>query len=343
MPHLNQPIFNLLQDLSISVIVPTYRRPKDLAVCLEALSQQTRPADEILVIVRDSDVETSQWLATYHGVQSSINMVKVTNPGVVAALNAGLDVAQGDIMAITDDDAAPRPEWLARIEAHFLADKSVGGVGGKDWKYQGTEVIRENRAVVGRVQWFGRIIGNHNFGFGQPREVEFLKGVNMSYRRQAIADLRFDERLRGTGAQVHNDLAFSLKVKQSGWKLIYDPLVEVDHYHSQRFDEDQRHQFNYLAMVNKVHNETLTLLNYLPPLGRLAFLIWGILIGTRDHWGLAQCLRFLPSQGNLAIQTWFASAQGQYQGWKTWKASLPPTPAPIGAKENIGLLPGEIE
>jgi hypothetical protein len=45
------------------------------------------------------------------------------------------------------------------------------------------------------------LIGNHHLGVGEPREVDVLKGVNMSYRRTAIADIHFDERMRGTGAQ----------------------------------------------------------------------------------------------------------------------------------------------
>jgi len=95
------------------------------------------------------------------------------------------------------------------------------------------------------VHWFGRVIGNHHLGVGEPRET-CCKGVNMNYRRAAIANLRFDQRLWGPGAQAHNDMAFSLAVRR-GWKLIYDPRVAVDHYPAQRFDEDQRNKFNQIA------------------------------------------------------------------------------------------------
>lgn len=141
----------------------------------------------------------------------------------------------------------------------------------------------------------------------------------MSYRRSAIADLRFDERLRGKGAEVHNDLAFSLTLTRLGWKLLYDPLVEVDHYHAQRLDKGQRSNFNYVATIERVHNQTLILLEYLPPARRAAFLLWGIALGARDHRGFIQCLRFLPSEGTLAVQNLLASLQGRWQGWQTWR------------------------
>jgi len=305
----------------ISVLIPTYRRPKDLARCLEALKKQTRLADEVLVVVRNTDAETWTLLKTFHPDYLPVRPVIVEIPGQVAALNAGLDAAQGDIIAITDDDAAPHPEWLARIEAHFLYDNRIGGVGGRDWVYNGSQLDDRVRQMVGQVQWFGRVIGNHHLGAGEPRGVDVLKGANMSYRRTAISQKRFDQRLRGTGSQINNDMAFSLALKREGWKLIYDPLVAVDHYPAQRFDEDQRHQFNHLAFANRIHNETLALLEYLPPLQRTGFLIWAVWVGTRGSPGFLQCLRFLPQEGTLAGQKWLASLQGRWQGWQTWRQS----------------------
>lgn len=240
-------------------------------------------------------------------------------PGVVAALNAGLAAVEGDIISITDDDAAPHPDWLEKINAHFLSDSCIGGVGGRDWIHQGDKLLDDSRQIVGKLQWFGRVIGNHHLGVGEPREVDVLKGVNMSFRQQAIRQLRFDERMRGTGAQVHFEMAFTLALKRAGWKLIYDPQVAVDHYPAQRFDEDQRNNFNEIAFINLVHNETLVLLEHLPPLRRVVFLLWAILIGTRDCLGLIQWLRFLPSQGQLASKKWLASLRGRWQGWQTYQ------------------------
>jgi hypothetical protein len=141
----------------------------------------------------------------------------------------------------------------------------------------------------------------------------------MSFRQSAIANLRFDNRLRGTGAQPHNDMAFSLAVRRAGWKLIYDPKVAINHYPAQRFDEDQRYQFNDIALINAVHNETLILLENLSPVQRIVFLVWAILVGTRGTLGFVQWLRFLPSEGALAGQKLFASLRGRWQGWQTWQ------------------------
>ena len=306
--------------LKITVLVPSYHRPDDLRRCLQALTQQARSPDEVVVVVRDSDTETQAVVKDFPQESLPLRWVAVAMPGQVAALNTGLEAAQGDIIAITDDDAAPRPQWLERIEAHFAADERVGGVGGRDWLYLGgTDLEEGESAVVGRVQWFGRVVGRHNLGVGEPRDVEVLKGANMSYRKTAIAHQRFDSRLLGSGAQVHNDLAFSLAVKRAGWRLIYDPAADIDHYQAKRFDEDQRDQFNAIAFFNAVHNETVALLDYLPPLRRLVFLMWAVLVGTRKAFGIAQWCRFLPKEGSFAGQKWWLSMQGRWQGLQTWR------------------------
>ncbi|MDX2257053.1 MAG: glycosyltransferase [Pseudanabaenaceae cyanobacterium bins.39] len=309
--------------MKITVVVPTYQRPQDLARCLRALQQQTRPVDELWITVRDTDQQTWDFLQNLppdlQDQRLPIQTLCVKEVGVVAAMNLGLKAMTGDIVAFTDDDAAPHPDWLARIEAYYLADPQIGGVGGRDRVYHGDRLLTGEREVVGKLQWWGKLVGNHHIGVGTGREVDVLKGVNMSFRKAAIADLYFDRRMRGTGAQVHFEVIFSLTLRQRGWKLIYDPQILVDHYPAQRFDEDQRNAFNPQASLNAVHNETLALLENLPPLRRTVFWLWAIAVGTSESRGIVQALRYLPKEKSLAFQKLWLSWQGRWQGWQTWQ------------------------
>jgi cellulose synthase/poly-beta-1,6-N-acetylglucosamine synthase-like glycosyltransferase len=223
----------------------------------------------------------------------------------------------GDIICITDDDAAPRPDWLQRIEQHFENDPSLGGVGGRDFVHNGSGDSHRSVNVVGTLQWFGRAVGNHHLGAGDAREVYFLKGANMSYRRSALNGLLFDQRLRGEGAQVCNDMAFSLTLRQHGWKLLYDPDVSVDHYPAPRFDSIGRGGFHPLGAEISAYNQYWALATGMAPGRRrdiaCAFqilvgsrslpgylhLLYGTLCGdetVRDRWGVAQKGRDLARQ-----------------------------------------------
>ena len=277
--------------MKITVIVPTYRRPTDLCRCLAALQGQERPADQVLVTVREDDSETGAFLRAHDASLMPLQIVRLTVPGVIAAMSAGLQMASGDVIALTDDDTAPFPDWLARIEAHFEADAKVGGVGGRDWQAND----HRSRRVVGKVQWHGRVVGNHHLGVGGPREVDLLKGANCAYRAGPLKEIGFESRLRGGGAQVHWELALGLAMQQAGWKLIYDPAVAMDHYIAQRIDEDANHRgfFSAAGLTSSAYNETLILLTHLPPLRRATFLAWALLIGTWSEPGPLQVPRLL--------------------------------------------------
>lgn len=309
--------------MRISVLVPTYRRKNDLKRCLQALQAQSSPVDELLVIVRDTDHETRTFLSSFDLSALPIKIIDVVQPGVIAALNAGLKMAQGDIVAMTDDDAAPHPDWVERIKAHFVQDPKLGGVGGRDWMYWQGEMYDASHYpgasdVVGKFQWFGRHIGNHHLGEGAAREVDILKGVNMSYRTQALGGMLLDEKLRGTGAQVDYEIDVCLTLKSQGWKILYDPAIAVDHYLGLRFDEDQRDRFNEVAQENMSHNETFVVLKHLPIAQKVIFLSWAMLIGTRRIPGLVQILRFFPQQRWLSVQKGIASLKGRILGFSTW-------------------------
>lgn len=277
--------------MSISVLIPTYRRPLDLSRCLTVLEVQTRLADQIVVVVRDTDEETRDFLAGFGPRLRALRVVTVCVPGVLAAMTAGLAETSGDIVALTDDDTAPYPDWLARIEAHFDADPKVGGVGGRDWQPNDAR----SRSIVGKIQWHGRVIGNHHLGVGEAREVDVLKGANCAYRAEPLKKIGFESRLRGEGAQAHWELALGLAMRQRGWKLIYDPAVALDHFIAQRFDADTNHRgfFQASGLTNSVHNETLIMLTYLSPVRRVAFFLWALLVGTWGEPGLLQVPRLL--------------------------------------------------
>lgn len=315
-----------LQAMRISVIIATYERPQSLRRCLDSLQNQERLPDAVLPVVRDTDEKTQRLLRESCWEELKVRKVTVTRPGIVAARNAGLAVAEGNIISFTDDDTEPHADWLAQIARHFEERSGVGGVGGRDWLYLNGTLQDASKHPgagegVGRVQWHGRIIGNHHLGDGPPREVDVLKGANMSFRREALNGLEFDERLRGSGAQPGDDLQFSLAVKRRGWTLLYDPAVAVDHHLASRLTEgDVRSglDFNFEHKVGHTHNRTLLMLEHLPWHRRMVYLIWSVLVGTQVSFGLVQLLRFLPREGPRALEKWWASTRGRWQGVKTF-------------------------
>lgn len=306
--------------METSVIIPTYKRAEDLKRCLEALSKQTVLPDEVIVVVRNTDKETIDFLRNSIILNSSIKVATISKSGVVAALNEGLSISKGDIIAFLDDDAAPKQGWLMRLKQNYLLDTNIGGIGGKDLIYEdGVLISNSNKEIVGKVQWFGRVIGNHHLGYGDIREVDVLKGVNMSFRRAAISHHKFDSNLLGTGAQVGNELALCLTIKKDGWKLVYDPNLLVDHYPAIRHDEDKRDSYNKVSFYNSVFNDTYIICSEFNSFIKISvFFVWSVLIGTRDKVGLVQWLRLILTNNKYASKRFLTCLNGRVDGLRFW-------------------------
>jgi cellulose synthase/poly-beta-1,6-N-acetylglucosamine synthase-like glycosyltransferase len=297
--------------MKLTIIVPTYNRQFDLIRCLGAIAEQERLADQVLVVARRDDLATLELLTEWNA-KLPLTVKYPELSGQVNALNAGLSAAVGDVIAITDDDAAPRRNWLKMIEQHFERDSHVGAVGGRDWLHYGSDIVDGSEKIVGKVTWFGRLIGNHHLGVGPAREVDFLKGANMSYRHSAIEHSHFDTRLRGVGAQVSNDMAFSMAVKARGWKLLYDPEVAVDHFPAPRLDLDVRGVFNSISAEHTAFNQYWAIATSLSSgFRRSAARVFQFLIGSRALPGYLHLLwGFVVLDPNVTLR-WKAANNGR--------------------------------
>jgi hypothetical protein len=234
------------------------------------------PAEVLVAVRRDDEGGRSVVSAC------SLDLVRaviVGEPGAVAARNAAIAASRGDLIAFVDDDAVPRPDWLERLAAHY-ADPTVGAVGGRDFVYHGGVPEMGNHKVVGRVLSYGRFVGFHHLGVGEARRVDLLKGANMSVRRAALAGRGFDSELRGEGAEHHEDWTLSLRIKRSGWGVVYDPSVNVDHYEAARAGGTPRVDPEGQALIDRLHNQTYAAVRYLPLRFGAAHVAFGFLVGT---------------------------------------------------------------
>lgn len=262
---------------TLSVVVPSFRRPGELARCLTALGCQELAPDEVVVVHRADDPDTSL-AAQQFG--EAVRCVEVSEPGQVAAMRAGAAAAAGQVIAFTDDDAVPHSDWCRRLREAF-ADPDVGAVGGRDAVHHGTQLEEGSEPCVGVVNAFGRVIGHHHVGVGPARDVDHLKGVNMAVRRTCLV---FAVELRGIGAQVGNDLAVSLAVRSAGHRVVYDPAIVVDHHPAARFDEDGREARSVRARADAAFNQSYVVFSLRADL-RWRRLAYVVLWGDRDNGG----------------------------------------------------------
>src|SRR6185437_9302287 len=111
----------------VSVIIPVYNDREGLEKCLGCLARQTEPAShfEVIVIDNGSDIPIEPATAL-----PNLKVIRESRPGSYAARNRGLELACGSLVAFTDADCLPRPDWIARgiaVLEEFRQPVSIGG------------------------------------------------------------------------------------------------------------------------------------------------------------------------------------------------------------------------
>jgi GT2 family glycosyltransferase len=250
--------------------------------------------------------------------------------GVVGSMNSCLAEAKGHLIGFVDDDVELPPDWLERMTSHLENHPDVLGVSGRDFLQDHPAMRRSEPRTsdVGRLYWFGRITGNHYRGDGRPRKVDLLRGSNCLYRGDFLRSVRFDESLRGQGAQVHWELALALKARQRGKCLFYDPEIEVLHHVAPRMDADQLHRgrFSYNATVDLAFNETLVILKHGSGVFRVTGLLWQLLVGSLACPGIAILIRSAIESKPLGFLKIRATLKGRFLAWFAIAKSLLSSP-----------------
>jgi len=102
----------------VSIIIPTYRDWGRLAKCLDAIAAQTYPQHLIEVLVVNNDPDDSVPLSL-SVMQGNVHVLCQERPGSYAARNLGVIQSRGEIVAFTDSDCVPMPDWIERAVARL--------------------------------------------------------------------------------------------------------------------------------------------------------------------------------------------------------------------------------
>jgi len=197
--------------VKVSVVIPTYYRPKDLADLFDSLLRQTVKPMEVIV-VDDTPVNVIERLCEkYYDKFKKLNieLFYVRNhkePSLTIARNIGVSIAKGDIILFLDSDVVLHSNYVEKILEVFKDNLSALGVQG--WRapkisQRGSKrllkhfVLNSIRKLF-LVQHFS--VDRCNL-FEYPliltrvTNCQYLSGSNMAFRRIIFNEFKFDENL----------------------------------------------------------------------------------------------------------------------------------------------------
>lgn len=217
--------------MRVSVIVINRNREKLLRRCLESLFRQTFTDFEIVVVDNGSTDGSRDAVRGVVTPCCPLRLVELEgNRGFAAGCNAGIREAQGELIALLNNDAEAEPGWLQALVKAMETSSRVGMCASKIL-FWGTEVLDK----VGHLMYLdgqnrGRGTGELDRGqFDRPEETFFPDGCAALYRRRMLEEVGgFDERFFAYG----DDADLGLRGRWLGWKCLYVPEAVVFHHHS---------------------------------------------------------------------------------------------------------------
>lgn len=273
--------------ISVSLLIPTFRREELLVNTLRCALAQDRNDYEIIVVDQTPRHEpaTRDFLRAH---AEKIHLVELERPSVTAARNAGLRAARGAIVVFIDDDTSFEPDFLTRhIEAY---ETGVGAVQGRV-----TEAHSVEHAEPVRLNRWIRFRGGDNC----PHDgmTNNLTGCNFSLSRKAVDDIGFfDERYSGVAVREETD--YALRLVAAGYTIKFCTAAAVFHHRS---DSGGHGAGGNVLFFNKLYyfNEMLFAKKHFSP---LAVWLYRIRLHLRGRRALRRLIKQAESEADKALR-----------------------------------------
>ncbi|MBW4644898.1 MAG: glycosyltransferase [Goleter apudmare HA4340-LM2] len=230
----------------VSVVVPIYNGEADIPYLISCLCVQTYPCDrvEYLLVDNASSDRTAEIVkvAGEDAKQQGLT-IRYLNENRIqssyAARNTGIRASSGEIIAFTDADCRPQPNWLCNLVQAF-ANPIVGVVGGAIIALPGTTLLEkyaERKKIL-----------SHQHAASHPF-CPYAAGANLAIRRQTLQEVGLFRPYLTTGGDA--DICWRIQI-QSSWRFYCADAAVVQHRHRSSLSELKKqfrrygHSYKYL-------------------------------------------------------------------------------------------------
>lgn len=193
---------------AVSVIVPAFDAAETIGATLAALAEQDIGEPYEVIVVDDGSSDETAAIA--ESSRQPVIVLRQESHGPGPARNRGAAVAEAPVLAFTDADCVPRPDWLRR-GVERLADLDL---------LQGA-VLPDPTAKRRPL----------DRSLCVDRESGLYETANLFVRRSAFRELDgFEDWLEaGIGKPLAEDMWFGWRARRAGARVGFDPEVVVEH------------------------------------------------------------------------------------------------------------------
>jgi mycofactocin glycosyltransferase len=203
---------------SVTVVIPVRDRAELLDQCLTAAGR-----DYPVLVVDDGSADPRS-IAAVAERHAAMLCRRDSTGGPAAARNAGLGRVHTDLVAFLDSDCTPPPGWIGALAAH-LADPLVGAVAPR--------IVSPSPAQTAAAR-YAAACGSLDLGARPGRvqpgsRVSYVPTAALLVRRAALAGVAAGQEIFDPALRYGEDVDLVWRLHQAGWRIRYEPAVEVPH------------------------------------------------------------------------------------------------------------------
>lgn len=212
---------------TLSVVIPNWNGARFLPTCLDSLSRQTLPHVEVMVVDNASHDDSLTIVRERYPWVTVIALE--TNRGFTGACNAGLTAAQGEFVALLNNDTEVDAGWAQAVVEAFAQDSAIGSVASKMLLFDRRDHLHtagDFFTLDGRAG--NRGVWQRDTGQYDRDEWVFSACGGSSVYRRAMLDAigLMDDDFFFSGEDV--DLGW--RAQLAGWRCLYTPKAIVYHH-----------------------------------------------------------------------------------------------------------------
>ncbi len=227
----------------VSVVIPTFNAGPEFEELLQKISSQERDFEHEIVVVDSESTDGTAELARRYG--ATVHQIAKQKFNHGATRNLGISLSRGEYIALTVQDSVPLDErWLYAMVENLERDERVAGVYSRQLPREEADVL--TRAVVNarrtasleRREQPGESPKRYRrMNPRKRRRLATFDDVSSCIRRSVWEEMPFERTRFG------EDLRWSKRVIEAGYKIVYEPRSAVIHSHERGVMYDLRRHY----------------------------------------------------------------------------------------------------
>jgi glycosyltransferase involved in cell wall biosynthesis len=239
----------------ITVVIPTFNRPKELKETLKSFQDRFKDLKEIIIVDQSKDNTTKKTINDFKSKKLKYEFLKI--PSITLARNIGVNKTdkKTKIICFLDDDVNIGENYFeeilkvfnennAKAVQAYVNEKIERKIGLKDYikKFFFLPHYEKDRARI--VSAYGNTYPIH---LKKVINAQWLQGANMVYLKEIFKEQNFDENL--LGYTVAEDIGFSYQLfKKYPHSVYITPFADILH----RYSFIERYPERKMFFINQI-------------------------------------------------------------------------------------------